>query len=475
MVLIGLAGGGSALHFSSAEGFGDWRILISTRADRDLRQARRKDRKTFTITVKKIKELSNGHFSDDNQKRLNGPTTDVPIFEAKMTSDTRLVYQVDSVSDYDSNVERQVIRIFGVYTHAQLDDRLWHSIGRQLGKKGKEYKRRCMHRERPVNTGDNVFLPASFPPMQVETTTNSTFMDLPPDDLEEIHSLLVLEKYLTFSQELLHSILADLDVAFPFQVSPQEKEIIEHPHSCYVLGRSGTGKTTTMLFKMLWIERTFQLNNQDLVKPRQIFVTKSRVLAGKVEEYFLKLLESLKTASQSAEELQKLVQAKKKAQAEEVNLVDIDDEDDWRGDLPSKFSELQGIHFPLFITFDRLCELIEADFDLSDRSYSIRENKQLRTLVTYDLFLHHYWPHFAQQLVKGLDPALVFSEIIGIIKGSEETISSHGYLDRKTYENLSERTQSTFATKRSVIYSIFEAYQARKKQQGDFDTADRSV
>jgi hypothetical protein len=37
------------------------------------------------------RELSKGHFSADNHKRLNGCSTDVPIFEAKMTRDLRLV------------------------------------------------------------------------------------------------------------------------------------------------------------------------------------------------------------------------------------------------------------------------------------------------------------------------------------------------------------------------------------------------
>ena len=45
----------AALYFDSADGFGEWRILISTRADRDLRQARRRDAKTFAIFIKKIK------------------------------------------------------------------------------------------------------------------------------------------------------------------------------------------------------------------------------------------------------------------------------------------------------------------------------------------------------------------------------------------------------------------------------------
>lgn len=108
-----------------------------------------------------------------------------------------------------------------------------------------------------------------------------------------------------------------------------------------------------MLFKMLWIERTFQLNSSDMPKPRQLFVTKSRFLAVKVEEYFLKLLDSLKTASQSPLELRQLAQSRKKLTGEE-NLVDHDDEINWRGDLPTKFSELLDSHFPLFLTFDQV-------------------------------------------------------------------------------------------------------------------------
>jgi hypothetical protein len=39
------------------------------------------------------RELSNGHFSEDNQKRLNqsSATDAVPVFEAKMSRDLRLV------------------------------------------------------------------------------------------------------------------------------------------------------------------------------------------------------------------------------------------------------------------------------------------------------------------------------------------------------------------------------------------------
>jgi len=41
--------------------------------------------------VNSPRHLSQGHFSRDNQKSLTGAKTGLPIYEAKMTGDTRLV------------------------------------------------------------------------------------------------------------------------------------------------------------------------------------------------------------------------------------------------------------------------------------------------------------------------------------------------------------------------------------------------
>ena len=133
--------------------------------------------------------------------------------------------------------------------------------------------------------------------------------------------------------------------------SAQEQEIIENMSSCYVIGRSGTGKTTTMLFKMLGVERAWKQLADTQEKPRQIFVTQSRVLASKVEEYFSKLALSLEAGSYSPEELQKMGTNPEK----EMELTDLDDIDQWRPDLPGKFSELTDVNFPLFITYDQVC------------------------------------------------------------------------------------------------------------------------
>ncbi|OAX31996.1 hypothetical protein K503DRAFT_727462, partial [Rhizopogon vinicolor AM-OR11-026] len=338
----------AALYFDNADGFGEWRILISTEAYRNLREYRRADVKIFKIIVKKIKQLSNGHFSDDNQKRLNGPDAGIPIHEAKMTRDLRLVYQVDCVPDHDGESERQVIKVYGIYTHAQLD-RIWDALGSHLARKGREYRRRVIFRNKPVIPNDNVILPASFPPAEPEPECTQSPLDLSEKDMDHLHSLLVLEKYVAFSQAFLHSLIANQDVQHVFMLTHQEQKIVECTTSSYVLGRSGTGKTTTMLFKILGIQRAWEMSALDMPKPRQIFVTKSRVLATKVEEYFTKLLESLALAGYTLQELAKL-----KAQSVQVDLVDLDDTPESQMNIPMRYSELEDKHFPLFITFDRV-------------------------------------------------------------------------------------------------------------------------
>jgi len=108
-----------------------------------------------------------------------------------------------------------------------------------------------------------------------------------------------------------------------------------------------------MLFKMLGIQRAFENFKGTMHKPRQVFVTQSRVLAVKVEEYFTKLLDSLATGNRTKEELAEMIKSKRQQQQDE-GLVDIDDDQDWRPDLPSKYSELQDKHFPLFLSFGKV-------------------------------------------------------------------------------------------------------------------------
>ena len=196
-----------------------------------------------------------------------------------------------------------------------------------------------------------------------------------------------------------------------------------------------------MLFKMLGIENSWQQNPElRSERPRQLFVTQSRMLADKVEEYFIKLLQSLVLPSQTKSDISDLLERQK--DREEAGLVDQDEALNWREDLPQRFSELRDAHFPMFITFDKvrqasipnnsppltsydqLSVMIEADMNHSlgistDQSpvqpalsseYMLQRRK---SFISFDVFREEYWAHFPQSLTKGLGSShlLILSEM----------------------------------------------------------------
>jgi hypothetical protein len=185
-----------------------------------------------------------------------------------------------------------------------------------------------------------------------------------------------------------------------------------------------------MLFKMLGIENSWQQNRELRPnRPRQLFVTQSRMLADKVEEYFIKLFQSLVLASKTEGGISDLLERQKNR--EEAGLVDQDEAANWREDLPQRFSDLQDTHFPMFITFDKvrcsayiiypvnvysqLSAMIEADMshppgivtedDLVEGMQAESSEYMLqrrKSFISFDVFREEYWAHFPQSLTKGL-------------------------------------------------------------------------
>ena len=108
---------------------------------------------------------------------------------------------------------------------------------------------------------------------------------------------------------------------------------------------------------MLGIERAYTQQCSDIPntpKPRQLFVTQSRVLATRVEEYFFKLLDSLAVAKKTNQEIRDLAEKRRLLQGNSTPLYHPDDDIAWQASLPQKFSLLQDEHFPLFLTFERV-------------------------------------------------------------------------------------------------------------------------
>lgn len=79
------------------------------------------------------------------------------------------------------------------------------------------------------------------------------------------------DKFYNLTGPFLKSIVNDhSDEEFPFDLSPEELEIVKHfSTSSLILGRSGTGKTTCLLFKMLAKHRARQ-SGSDEQQARQV-------------------------------------------------------------------------------------------------------------------------------------------------------------------------------------------------------------
>lgn len=235
------------------------------------------------------------------------------------------------------------------------------------------------------------------------------------------------------------------------------------------------------LFRLIGIEETCR---KQKLPYRQVFVTKvmpahwsrcttkdllltlilslqSPVLASKIKDYYLKLRQTLDISGMSPKEVK---EANAKAKDAEIEL---NDNENLRMSLPTKWSELEDKHFPLFLAFDHLCALLEADLDIDRiKASALAEERQRAHRATRvgvsstddkedddgvmdlnafqsflapeaaveqntwlhrvdgDSFVQYYWPHFDQRLTKNLDPLLCYAEFIGVLSGSEEA-SSH--------------------------------------------------
>lgn len=177
-----------------------------------------------------------------------------------------------------------------------------------------------------------------------------------------------------------HPFLASLPVRSKGdQISSwEEKKIIEFTKSAFVLGRSGTGyvdvppmnsalyliigmigrKTTVIIFKILGIERSWQNRGSIGPRPRQLFLTKSQLLANKVENEYVKLLFSIYAGPDTPQYVHERIQHWNSHGRNDV--LGPDGPDFTRDDLPQKFSELQDRHFPLFITVDTVSMALSA-------------------------------------------------------------------------------------------------------------------
>ncbi|KAF2290039.1 hypothetical protein GH714_001200 [Hevea brasiliensis] len=251
----------------------------------------------------------------------------------------------------------------------------------------------------------------------------------------------------------------------------KEKDIIEFSGSSFILGRSGTGKTTVLIMKLVQKEQLYHLAAEGFHKVesnssasstlrkdnagseveikgnilRQIFVTVNVKLCYAVRQYISRLKRSMCGCNSSAEGFQS-------------NLDDIDEASQF-SDIPDSFSDIPLSSYPLVITFNKFLMMLDGTvgrsffgrflefMGLSQEKRKGSRSMALKTFIRtkevhYDKFCSAYWPHFSVQLTKKLDPSTIFAEIVSHIKGGSCVGVQDDKLSREDYISYSRRRLS---------------------------------
>ncbi|KAG9004067.1 hypothetical protein FRB90_011077 [Tulasnella sp. 427] len=457
---------------------GQWLVVLAQRALRHLRQISLKHTILYNVVRRKLLELKEGFFHRSNHAQFLGSNYRIPLYAAELVNGIYIVYQVDCGAPAEqSHQVAQFIRVFDI---DEIKDNLkfWRSVASQLHGRDAAYCRRCNARSIPrcKVPGINLIPPIIFDRESIETeesSHSSSTIDTSTQSEEsflELHRMLSLEKFVPYSSELIDAIENDAEGTFMFSMSPTERDIIDHRSSCLVLGRSGTGKTTTMMFKMLAFEMSAR---QAGSTSRQMFVTQSPALAEKVKAYYGRLKKQSLDLDSENQDLSSPVD-------DDFTLDDLRTRDRVNtAALPECWTKLRDEDFPIFLSYDELCNLLAADLELYYESempsvttfgFKIQKGRK-QGRITFSRFMSRIWPHLKRN---DIDPLLLFNEIVGVIKGSEASLSfESGFLDRAAYENLSTRTYPVFAGQRDLVYDLFLSY-LRFKPKGSWDAAERS-
>nr|XP_043619805.1 TPR and ankyrin repeat-containing protein 1-like [Erigeron canadensis] len=318
----------------------------------------------------------------------------------------------------------------------------------------------------------------------------------------KVNESLLLMKFYPLSDRVVKHLLSDKEqLDLPMQVSDEQMEIILFSKSSFIIGRSGTGKTTILTMKLFQNEQSFYVASEAIYEGernsisdskdddfehrrpsvlRQLFVTVSPNLCHVVKKHVSHLTSFAVFDGISCNGNTSL----------EVNVDDPDMISDF-SDIPDTFINIPVKNYPLFITFHKFLMMLngtlgnsfferfpkarEASYGnhTTSRSVALQTFLRLRE-VTYDRFCALYWPHFNSSLTKKLDPSRVFTEIISHIKGglhaggcNDEILSCEGYC------LLAESRSSTLTKqKRETIYCLFQAYEKMKIERGEFDLGD---
>ncbi|PUU76951.1 hypothetical protein B9Z19DRAFT_205163 [Tuber borchii] len=276
---------------------------------------------------------------------------------------------------------------------------------------------------------------------------------------EDFEYSVQLAKFYSLTSNVLDNITSIAGKArYVIDISAEEVAVVNHFLTpAFILGRSGTGKTTCLVYKLLG---RYLCGVENVEPLRQVLLTKSKRLVSKLRDNAEGLLEA------------KL--------SERKILTDNHNAKNDLDDLARKqFLSLTDADFPLVCTFDCLLTLIENSIREQEirRRYIKIDNSKSTRVIDFVKFSIEYWEHLSSRLKRGVQLDLAFLEIMGVIKGSVSRATDFEPLSREEYLGLRWRLALSFASERErhTIYDIYEWYERTRKKRGDIDQVDRII
>ncbi|RIA86623.1 hypothetical protein C1645_325835 [Glomus cerebriforme] len=481
-------------EFDDEDRLGPWDILLSEDVIKDMRKLE-SPLKTDAV-MKKLGQLSSGAWNKYGFRHIALSHT-IPVYEIELLDDSglKILWQVDYGFSIRSYLLTQLVKVWAVTaSHERIRETL-----ENLEMVRRIYTAQHIHRC-TVEQNEGIILPKIFEDEEIKSMEYGSQID--DERLLEVHKMLVTNKFIPLSKNLFKSLVMG-GSNFTFQVSKIEYEIINNPTSAIIIGRSGTGKTTCILFRQIASYLKDRISSLHNNYKRQIFITVSYNLCRRVKEYFNQLQESAIIARRkmSMEQVHEYVRKKDEEKSSKIDsdniMLEDDDEEEELSDIPNSFHHLTDKHFPLFITYNKLSKMLQGTYGIDikklttqqklNTNYNAHENKKeeffqgssfINTInaswahfVNYETFQKRYWDHFSDYYRQKFDCELVYSEF-SVIKGLNPEVD---YLSKEEYQAISTKKYPAFCHNRDQIYDLFQRYEKMKAGNRDYDSMDRTL
>ncbi|KAL8777340.1 MAG: hypothetical protein Q9213_007903 [Squamulea squamosa] len=449
---------------------GSWEVLLSTPALSNVLSMRQS--RTSVAIEENLCMLANGrkHLAGLAGSKMVRQTLKVPLSLNYCGLDRFIVWQVDVDIGYETKVPSQIVRVWDIVKACEIDVLVEHVSVIQSHWTAEKVGR-CCHGPTKVNTP---ILPRIF-----ETDVHGSTDDFRKQIELDVRSkdqyfFRLISKFFPLTETFFHSQeLEHGSPDYPYKLSKLEMDIVCYSDtSSIIFGRSGTGKTTCLMYRLIGrsiASRRFNDGNTF----KQILLTKSCELADKIRH---DIRRSLATILPGSSEDAKVVEA------------------DVRGDARPTFLDPPNSLYPYVCTFEEFLQRLENTIAIVDTAglRNARSNRPVQNeyginddqprfgnkpeyCVDFPKFGEHYWPKLNRNNDRRLPLSLVFAEIMGVVKGSVVSARSLRFLTYNEYLDRSSRIAPVFDSNadRSAIYKMFQAYENHKRERQEVDYVDR--